>query len=141
VSSRFRLLIFRASGVLLVGLGGLHLAVTPFISRMVRMAAFPEAVDWLAPPMLLNHLIVGLLLLPLGSVILYAARDAASGIRWALAVTRIIAVAVAALPVTLFATMGTRYFVAIPFLVAAVTVCAASALLLVAAFASAPRTA
>ena len=129
------------SGVLLVGLGGLHLAVTPFILRMVRLGALPDAVDWLAPPMLLNHLVVGLLLLPLGSGSLYAARDAASGVRWALTVTRIISVAVAVLPVTLFATMGTRYFVAVPFLVAAVTVCAASASLLVAAFASAARAA
>jgi hypothetical protein len=139
VSPRVRLFILRMSGVLLVALGGLHLAVTPFIARMVRLAALPDAVDWLLPPMLLNQVLVGLLLLPLGALTLYAARSAASGTRWALVAVRIVAVAVASLPITLFVLMGTRYFVAVPFLVAAVIACAASASLLVAAFASAPR--
>ena len=84
--------------------------------------------------MLLNHLVVGILLLALGTLTLYAAQNAASGARWALTVTRIVAVAIAALPPTLFVVMGTRYFAAVPFLVAAIMVCVASISLLVAAF-------
>jgi hypothetical protein len=134
VAPRVRLLILRLSGGLLVVLGGLHLAVTPFIVQLVRSAARPDTADWLGPPMLLNHLVVGILLLSLGTLTLYAARNAASGARWALMVTRVVALAIAALPPMLFFVMGTRYFTAIPFLVAAVIVCAASVSLLAAAF-------
>ena len=134
MSPRVRLLILRTSGGLLVVLGGLHLAVTPFIDRPVRSSALPDMVDWFTPPMLLNHLVVGILLLALGTLTLYAAQNAASGARWALTVTRIVAVAIAALPPTLFVVMGTRYFAAVPFLVAAIMVCVASISLLVAAF-------
>jgi hypothetical protein len=139
VSPRVRLLVLRVSGTLLVFLGVLHLAVTPLVAQLVLLGAVPDAVDWLTPPMLLNHLVVGILLLPLGALTLYAARDASSGAGWALTVTRIIAVAIAPLPPTLFVVMGTRYFAAVPFLTAAVVVCVTSVSLLVAAFSSAQQ--
>jgi hypothetical protein len=129
-----RFVILRLSGVLLVLLGALHLAVTPFIVQFIRAGAARDAVDWLMPPMLLNHVVVGILLLPLGSITLYSARPASAGVSWALTVSRTVALAVVALPPTLFALVGTRYFAAIPFLVAAVIVCVASVTLLVAAF-------
>lgn len=132
--SRIRLIILRFSGVLLVALGALHLAVTPFIARMVHNGALPDAVDWLTPPMLLNHLVVGILLLPLGTLICYAAPYAAAGDRWALIVSRSIAVTVAALPPVLFFLMGTCYFEAVPFQIAAGVVCVASIILLIVAF-------
>ena len=132
--SRFRRIVLRASGVLLVVLGALHLAVTPFITRFVEQGASPDAVDWLTPPMLLNHILVGILLLPLGILVFYSAQDAAAGASWALMVSRTIALTVAALPLTLFLLVGTRYFAAVPFLVATIVVCVASAALLAAAF-------
>lgn len=132
--SQFRLVILRLGGILLIGLGGLHLAVTPLIARLVDRGASPDAADWLAPPMLLNHVVVGLLLLPLGILTAYAAPHAAGGIRWALVVCRVVAVTVAALPLTLFVLMGTRYFDAMPFRFATGVVCTASVTLLVAAF-------
>jgi len=127
-----RMTILRLSGVLLVALGVLHLGVTPFIARMVQDGAAPSAVDWLTPPMLLNHMVVGLL--PLGVLIYYAAPHAAAGVRWALIVNRSIAVAIATLPPTLFFLMGTRYFGAVPFRIAAAIVSAASMTLLIVAF-------
>lgn len=133
-----RLVILRVSGVLLVLLAALHLAVTPFIVQFIRAAAAPDAVNWLMPPMLLNHVVVGILLLPLGTMTLYSARPASAGVPWALTVSRTVALAVVALPPTLFALVGTRYFAAKPFLVAAVLVCLASVTLLVAAFWPAP---
>jgi hypothetical protein len=134
VPSGVRLVILRLSGVLLVVLGGLHLAVTPFISRFVQQGASPDAVAWLTPPMLLNHILVGILLLPLGAIIFYSARHAANGASWALMVSRTIAVAVATLPPTLFLLMGTRYFATVPFVIATGVVCVAAAALLAAAF-------
>src|ERR1700692_1386173 len=127
MTEHMRVLVLRTSGILLCALGLLHLAVTPFIARLVAGAALPTAVDWLTPPMLLNHVVVGILLLPLGVLTTYAAAHAAS---WAKVVTRAVALSVATLPPTLFWVMGTRYFRAVPFQVATGIVCIASITLL-----------
>jgi hypothetical protein len=131
MTARMRVLILRTSGILLFALGLLHLAVTPLIARLVAGAALPTAVAWLTPPMLLNHVVVGILLLPLGARTTYAAPYSAS---WAKVVTRAVALAVATLPPTLFWLMGTRYFRAVPFQVATGILCVASLTLLAAAF-------
>jgi hypothetical protein len=57
----------------------------------------------LVPLMLLNHVLVGVLLLPLGWLILYAARHSASRVAWAQVVVRTTAVTVATLAVILLA--------------------------------------
>lgn len=41
----FRLLALRVSGILLVALGLLHLALTPLLSRLVQLYCSPEGVD------------------------------------------------------------------------------------------------
>ena len=134
MSPRLRLIVLRLGGVLLLVLGALHLAVTPLIARLVRQAAAPSASEWLTPPMLLNHIVVGILLLPLGALTAYAAPHAAAGVAWAQFVTRTTALAIALLPPTLFVVMGRRYFGAVPFLVATGIMCAATIALLLAAF-------
>ena len=133
-----RFVILRLSGILLVVLGALHLAVTPLIAQFIHKGAAPDAVDWLTPPMLLNHVVLGILLLPLGSLTFYSARPASAGVAWALTVSRTVALAVVTLPPALLALVGSRYFAAVPFLVAVVIVCVASVTLLVAAFWPAP---
>src|SRR6266550_7444270 len=110
MTSRIRVLILRTSGILLCALGLLHLAVTPIIARFVAGAALPTAVAWLTPPMLLNHVVVGILLLPLGALTIYAAPHNTA---WAKVVRRAVALTVATLPPTLFWLMGTRYFAAV----------------------------
>ncbi len=130
--------ILKVGGALLVALGVLHLAVTPTIARFVTQSTTRAAGTWLLPPMLLNHVVVGLLLLPLGAITFYAAPHAARAERWALAVVRISAVSIALLPVALFALMGRQYFEAIPFIVATAIVCLACIVLLAAAFWPAP---
>ena len=134
MSARWRLHILRVGGILLVILGALHLAVTPVIADLVARGVSANAAGWLTPPMLLNHVLVGILLLPLGCLIAYAAPHTAAGARWALIVSRVIAVTVAALPPTLFLVMGTRYFDAVPFLIATGIICVASAAVMLAAF-------
>ena len=135
-STHVRLL--RASGVLLLVLGIVHLAATPHISTLIRHSASSGAVDRLAPPMLLNHVLVGVLLLPLGYLTLYAARYSATGVAWAQVLVRTTAVTVAALPLTLLALMGVRYFQAPLFVLGFALVVAAAVTLLVVAFSS-PR--
>ena len=126
--------ILRSSGVLLILLGIVHLVATPHIESLIRHSTSVEAANVLVPPMLLNHVLVGVLLLPLGWLILYAARHSASRVTWAQVVVRTTAVTVATLPVTLLALMGFRYFDAPLFVLGAALVTAAAVALLFAAF-------
>jgi hypothetical protein len=84
--------------------------------------------------MLLNHVLVGVLLLSLGYLTLYAAPHAVSGAPWAQVVVRTTALAVATLPIALFALMGTRYYFDAPLFVvgAALTVIVAVTLVVIA---------
>ena len=134
MSASIRSGILRAGGALLVALGALHLAVTPDIARLIQSSTSARAVAWLMPPMLLNHIVLGILLFPLGGLTFYAAPYAARGDRWALAVSRATATAIATLPVTLFALMGTRYFGAPLFVLATAILSGACLALLAAAF-------
>ena len=131
-STRVRLL--RGSGVLLILLGIVHLVATPHIAALIRHSTSTGTADELVPPMLLNHILVGLLLFPLGYLTFYAAPHAAAGHTWAQVIVRATALTVATLPVTLLALMGLRYFDAPLFVLGAALVVIASATLLVAAF-------
>jgi len=74
-----RLRLLRGAGILLVTLGVVHLVATPHIATLVRDSASPASARWLTPPMLLNHILVGVLLIPLGYLTTYAAPYAVSG--------------------------------------------------------------
>jgi len=131
-STRVRLL--RGSGLLLLLLGIVHLVATPHIAALIRHSVSQSTADNLVPPMLLNHIIVGVLLIPLGFLTTYAAPHAAGGASWAQVIVRTSALSVATLPVALFGLMGTRYYFDAPLFVvgAAVTVIVAVTLLIVA---------
>ncbi len=135
-STHVRLL--RGSGLLLLLLGVVHLVATPHISSLIRHLATPGAAERLAPPMLLNHILVGILLLPLGYLTFYAAPSSGARVGWAQMIVKTTAVTVASLPVAILALMGTRYFDAPLFLLGTAIVVAAAVTLLVAAF-STPR--
>jgi hypothetical protein len=134
MSTGLRKFILRLGGGMIVVLGVLHLAVTPFIARLITDNVTEAIAVWLTPPMVLNHVVVGILLLPLGILTFYAAPSTVAGERWALIVTRVSAITVATLPLVLFLVMGSRYFSAIPFVVATIIVCIAALTLLAAAF-------
>jgi hypothetical protein len=129
--SSTRLSLLRGAGILLLILGVVHLIATPHIATLIRHSTSPEAARWLAPPMLLNHVLVGVLLIPLGFLTAYAAPHAVSGASWARVTVRVIALSVASLPIILFALMGTRYYLVAPLFVlgAALTVIVAATLL------------
>src|ERR1700719_3628573 len=128
-STRVRLL--RGSGLLLLLLGIVHLVATPHIAALIRHSASSGAADNLIPPMLLNHILVGVLLLPLGFLTFYPAPHSD---RWAQVIVRTTAVTVATLPLTLLWLMGVRYFDAPLFVVGFLLVVAAPMRLLLAAF-------
>src|SRR5260370_35513784 len=128
--------LLRGSVLLLLLLGIVHLVATPHIAALIRNSASTDAADNLIPPMLLNHILVGLLLLPLGFLTFYAAPYSD---RWAQMIVRPTAVTVETLPLTLLWLMGLRYFDAPLFVVGFLLVVAASVTLLLAAFTK-PRT-
>jgi hypothetical protein len=115
-------------------LGIVHLVATSHIATLIRHAASPSSAQWLTPPMLLNHVLVGVLLIPLGYLTAYAAPHAVNGASWAQIVVRTVALAVATLPIALLALMGTRYYFDAPLFVvgATLTVIVAVTLLAVA---------
>jgi len=117
--------------LLLLLLGVVHLVATPHIAALIRHSTSARAADNLIPPMLLNHILVGVLLLPLGFLAFYAAPYSD---RWAQVVVRTTALTIATLPLTLLALMGLRYFDAPLFVVGFLLVVAASVTLLLAAF-------
>lgn len=86
------------------------------------------------PPMLLNHVLVGILLVPLGGLTFYAAPAAAAGAGWAQLMVRTTAITVATMPLVLLALMGTRYFSAPLFMLGTGLVVVAAIILLLAAF-------
>jgi hypothetical protein len=126
--------LLRAAGILLVTLGIVHLVATPHIATLIRQSASAASVDWLLPPMLLNHILVGVLLIPLGFLTWYAAPHATSGASWGKITVRATALSVATLPILLFALMGKRYYFGAPLFVigATLTVFVAVTLLVVA---------
>ena len=138
MSSSTHVRLLRGSGALLVLLGIVHLAATPHISSLIRHSTSAGGANRLIPPMLLNHVLVGVLLLPLGYLTFYAAPHSAARVAWAQIVVRTTAVTVATLPMTLLALMGVRYFDAPLFVFGAALVVAAAVTLLLAAF-SRPR--
>ena len=117
--------------MLLLLLGIVHLVATPHIATLIRHSTSQGAADTLIPPMLLNHILVGLLLIPLGYLTIYAAPHSD---RWAQMIVRITALTVATLPLTLLWLMGVRYFDAPLFVVGFLLVVAASVTLLLTAF-------
>jgi hypothetical protein len=70
-STRVRLL--RRCEVPLILLGMVHLVATSHIVALIRHSASTAAADQLASPMLLNHILVGVLLFLLGYITIYAA--------------------------------------------------------------------
>jgi len=87
-----------AVGVLLLALGVVHLIATPHIPLLLRGS--PRAVYQLAVgPTLLNHVLVGLLLLPLGYTTWLAATAGERGEAWAKHVLALNTLVVLAMPI------------------------------------------
>ena len=89
----------RTVGVLLVVLGAVHLIATPHIPLLLRgspRAVYQQAVG----PTLLNHVLVGILLLPLGYTTWLASVAGGLGEAWARRVLVVNTLVVFALPVS-----------------------------------------
>jgi len=114
--------VFRAAGLVLIVVGGLHLIVTPLLAGFIARAVGPGAWDVIGPPTLLNHVVVGILLIPVGA----GAVSVAPSLRepWAWRLAWVTALSVAALPACLIALMRGEAYRAPAFVVAEVLVTA-----------------
>jgi len=118
ISSR----IMRVEGILLLLVAGIHLAVIPTLRSVLVRILSPGDFRFVWPPFLLNHAVVGILLIPLGLSTLYCASGIRRGERWTWRVGMTNAITILSLPVVLVAVMERHYFSALPFLIATILI-------------------
>ncbi len=118
ISSR----ILSVQGVLLLIVAAIHLLVIPELrGLLVRMLSAADF-RFVWPPFLLNHAVVGILLVPIALCTLYCANGIKAGERWAWRVGITNALTILSLPVVLVLVMERRYFSALPFLIATILI-------------------
>ena len=117
--------VVRVVGILLLVVAGIHLAVTPLLKETILDRVLTdEMMPIVTPPFLLNHVVVGLLLIPLGLLTLYSAAGIRDGARRAWIASWIIGASLISLPIALVLIMSGGPFDAIPFRVAEILVTA-----------------
>jgi|ERR1700678_2690708 hypothetical protein len=113
--------VLKVDGILLLVVAAIHLVATPlalnFISSQPTAAAYAQ----IKPPFLLSFVVVGILLIPVGSTF-FCSDSLCRGESWARTICCFNAVSVLALPLALVFTMPLKYFRAIPFLAATILV-------------------
>jgi hypothetical protein len=108
------------TGVLLLIVAAIHLSVTPTLKRAILDRTLtPEQLLIVQPPFLLNHLVVGILLIPIAFITIYSAPALRAGERWAWIVNLANGLTILSLPIVLALVMPIKDFQALPFLVAA----------------------
>jgi hypothetical protein len=115
--------IISVTGSLLLIVAAIHLLVTSALKRAILDRVLTQQeLRIISPPFLLNHIVVGILLIPLGFITLYSASGIRAGERWAWVINLVIGVTILSLPVVLVLVMRAEYFRAVPFLMAAVLI-------------------
>lgn len=118
-----RLMLVQGSLLVIVAL--VHLAMTPEIAHIVALNTTPRAFTFLWPPYALDHVVVGLLLLPVGVTTILCAAGVAGGDRRAWRIALVNAVAILCLPVAVFVAVPIAILSDAPaFLAAALTLAA-----------------
>jgi hypothetical protein len=118
ISSR----ILRVEGILLLAVATIHLLIIPELRSLLGRLLTPGDFRFVWSPFLLNHAVVGILLIPLGLSTLYCASGVRSGERWSWRVGMTNALTILSLPVVLVTVMERRYFSALPFLIATILI-------------------
>jgi hypothetical protein len=118
ISSR----IMMVEGILLLIVAAIHLLVIPELHSLFVRLLSPRAFAFVWSPFLLNHAVVGILLVPLGLSTIYCASGIKSGQRWSWRVGITNAVTILSLPLVLVVVMERRYFSALPFLIATILI-------------------
>jgi hypothetical protein len=114
--------ILQVEGALLITVALIHLAVVPTLRRTFINTLSPADFRFVWPPFLLSHVVVGVLLIPVGVSTLFCAGGIRRREPWAWRIGIINGFVVLSLPIVLAVTMEPRYFTAAPFLIASVLV-------------------
>ena len=114
--------ILRVEGILLLVVAAIHLLAIPELRSLFVRLLSPGDFRFVWPPFLLNHAVVGILLVPLGLSTVYCASGIRSGERWSWRVGITNALTILSLPVVLVAVMKRHYFSALPFLIATILI-------------------
>ena len=108
------------TGVLLLIVAAIHLAVTPTLKKAILDRTLtPQQLLIVQPPFLLNHLVVGILLIPIGFITIYSAPAIRAAERWAWIINFANGLTILSLPIVLALVMPVSDFHALPFLIAA----------------------
>jgi len=111
-------------GILLLVVATIHMLVIPLLRGVFARLLTRGDFGFVWPPFLLNHAVVGILLIPLGLSTLYCASGIKAGQRWSWRVGITNALTILSLPVALVLIMERHYFSALPFLVATILITA-----------------
>ncbi|MFY9559564.1 MAG: hypothetical protein WAQ52_04955 [Terriglobales bacterium] len=114
--------IMRVEGILLLLVAAIHLAVIPTLRSVFVRLLSPGDFQFVWSPFLLNHAVVGILLIPLSLSTLYCATGIRRGEGWSWRVGMTNPITILTLPLVLVAVMERRYFSALPFLIAAILI-------------------
>jgi hypothetical protein len=114
--------VVRGLGIVLLAVAGIHLAVTPLLAGFLAGQMPAAAWQVTGPPMMLNHVVVGILLVPVGVTLIGLGPQLRARSPWAWRIATVHAVAIAGLPVALVAIMPPSMFAAPAFAVAAALV-------------------
>jgi len=115
--------VLRVVGFVLLAVAGIHLSVTSVLRQTILDRVLTDdMLPIVAPPFVLNHVVVGLLLIPLGLVTIYGAAGVRAGERWAWVISWFVGASLMTLPVALVLIMRGGMFDALPFRVAEILV-------------------
>ncbi len=104
-------------GIILIILAFVHLIQTPIIHRWLDGQLSDEMFSTVSPVFLFNHIVIGILLLPIGVSTLYVAEGVRVGQRWARTIAMINAVIIMVLPPLALYIGGVVMFNSMPFAV------------------------
>ena len=98
---------FRILGIAVIGLGVLHLYATVLIRDYVLARISDDSLrGFISPGYLLNHILVGVLLLPMGLLMVWSSRALGAGERWAYFLNLVFSLTLLTFPVLIIAVMA-----------------------------------
>ena len=113
-----------SEGVVLLLVAAIHLLVIPELRSLLVRELAPNDFRFVWPPFLLNHAVVGILLMSVGLSTLHCASGVRAGERWAWRVGITNAITILSLPAVLVLVMERHYFSALAFLIATILITA-----------------
>ncbi len=114
--------ILMLDGILLLVVAILYFMLTSLATKWLAYKLTPAEYSEVAPQFIMNHLAVGILLIPIALTTFYCSWGVKKGQHWSRVVSLINGISVLSLPVILSWFMGAQYYGSILFLLATVLI-------------------